>query len=292
MLQVHAKLDSNERKTGGDPPSVLPGYINTPGGGIMGGLFLGIGTLLYGPAPPNTFPEGCKWSEPKRIALIHIGKTAGGSVRSALDMTPLNWTHVHLFWHQYYFDPRQFDLFIVTVRDPVQRVISAFNWNHKIGGREPDAVYEDSMYDCYPELPGAVNHFAEDLDSPGPCGAKSRECVHSVPANCAHLSRDHSWYLETGIDRYSPGLTEELKQSPQKKAFVLSAENFSVGLDALSDWLCLPPDGRLEDHETHSDYPRHNDTYVSGEGKEKIAKHKSQEYFALEELATVADEWW
>merc|ERR1719387_1830739 len=54
MLQVHAKLDRNERKTGGDPPPVLPGYINTPGGGIMGGVFLT--NFSYGPAPPNYFP--------------------------------------------------------------------------------------------------------------------------------------------------------------------------------------------------------------------------------------------
>jgi hypothetical protein len=87
-------------------------------------------------------------------------------------------------------------------------------------------------------------------------------------------------------------LTAELENSPRKKAFVLSLENFSAGLDALSDWLCLPPDGRLASEELHSDYPRKSDTNVSSKGRAKIEHHKSQDHQALEELKRMADEWW
>lgn len=266
----------------------------------MGGhLDIGSG---HGPAPPTNFPAGCKWTKPMRVAMMHVGKTAGASLQDVLMAVPLNWTHVHVEWHEHFFDPEDYDLFILAVRDPVDRTVSGFNWNHPVGGgsiidpcwsTDGFEAAECKMYECFPELPGGVNHFAEAINSEGPCGFAARECLNSIPAKCAHLPRDHQWYFGTGKARDTASLVQSVAMNSSKHAFVISTENFSAGLEALKDWLCVPPEIWPEEvPATHSTYPRHNDTYLSPAGLDNLKNALSKEYFVLEQIKPFVDEWW
>ena len=86
-------------------------------------------------APAHRFPrlESCPWSgQSLRIAFLHLPKTAGESLVEAMAEHPLNFTWVHLDSQELLHE--KYDLYIITVRDPVNATISAFNFIHPIGG--------------------------------------------------------------------------------------------------------------------------------------------------------------
>ena len=94
--------------------------------------------------PQHTFgsSEQCAWAgSTGGIALVHIGKTAGGSLQLMLDETGVEYMEVHRLagglqedillagiWPAQAALACEFTHFIVSVRDPVNRTISAFNY--------------------------------------------------------------------------------------------------------------------------------------------------------------------
>ena len=76
-----------------------------------------------------TFGPACA-SQPNRsahIAVIHVPKSAGTTLEQMLERMMLNYTLLHDESHA--FQPERFELFVITTRDPGERVISAFNFN-------------------------------------------------------------------------------------------------------------------------------------------------------------------
>lgn len=179
-------------------------------------------------APAHILPEG-----PRKIALVHVGKTGGTEVSRVLAEAKVNFTHLHpnavkVADPDYtpHYDPADFDLFIVPLRDPVFRLISSFNWHQPVGGigcpkmcwfgdEGGDSYHlhkvskdEAAMYDCiqnvYPvesNQSGAVNAWAESLNDGGvgaDCGEKSRRCVETSDAGCGHISFGFNFWLGAG----------------------------------------------------------------------------------------------
>jgi hypothetical protein len=205
----------------------------------------------------------------------------------------INFTHTHLNWNRMYFDPTEYDLFVVPTRDPVERIISAFNWNHPIGGDPPRqwrlTEAGEAMYRCFPELPGGINRFAEALDEDSPCGFAARRCLHSTGADCGHLAKDFRWYLQTGLRRDSQDLLSALRAGG-RHALEVSTHNFNASMATLMDWLCVPPEQRPPaSADVHSPYDRSNDTYVSPRGMAALRNHTEPEDYALEELRELVD---
>jgi hypothetical protein len=58
------------------------------------------------------------------IHIIHIGKCAGGSVRKELKKHNIKYKETHIDKHN--FDPNE--QYIILLRNPIQRIISAFNF--------------------------------------------------------------------------------------------------------------------------------------------------------------------
>lgn len=272
---------------------------HTPGGGCAGGFWIEGGHLVsYGVAPAHHFPahSGCQWTSPKRIALIHVGKCAGESLQRMLNAAPVNFTHVHQNWHEAYFDPNDYDLFVVSTRDPVSRLVSAFNWRHPdmspVAGGATGwwGPTESQMYQCFMQYPGAANAWAEALSQNDTvCGQLARRCLHSAPARCAHLARGFSWYLSTGLTRFSASLLDAVQTSGgQKQLITVSSENFTAEAAAMFDWLCVAPEDRTEEEHVHEDYPRHNDTEISPQGLQNLEDHAVDDYFALRALNQIA----
>jgi hypothetical protein len=206
----------------------------------------------------------------------------------------LNFTHVHMAWNEQFFDPENYDLFVIATRDPLSRVVSAFNWRHPIGGGAPipaDSVgNEADMYTCFPELPGAVNSFAEALGENTTCGRAARRCLNSISADCGHLAKNLAWYVGTGLLRRSEGVLAALRHQPETKhGFAVSVENFDADASALWDWLCVPPGQRPSDVSAHTEYPRGSDTDLSPAARALLTRHTTQERYALEELMTLVE---
>jgi hypothetical protein len=274
--------------------SKLAPASKTEGGGFTGGHVEAgdFSPAPHLPAPATHFSQGCHWQGPKKVAVVHIGRTGGTSVVEMLLQTTVNFTHDHSSFHQKYFDPEDYDIFLVMARDPIKRVISAFNWRHPIGGKDdlnnlsPD---EEKLYACYPELPGGVNNFAESLDDDTPCGYQARKCLHSPSAGCNHLAWRYDFYLNTGLDDRRATFLDYAKTHPRDMLLVGGGDNFTRDISTMWDWLCVPPEQRPELSEANSNYPRHNDTHLSPKAEHLLSAHLKDDYFALEELRKVAE---
>lgn len=294
-LVRHARAMQDSQKQDGsvDDAELFQGALpchKTPGGGCQGGL--AHGNKKFKPAPPNHFPTGCKWQTPKRIALVHVGKCAGTSIVKGLRNTPINFTHVHMKTNDGYFDPAQYDLFVITTRDPVSRIVSNFNWRHIYGGRPVTPIktwIERSMYKCFPEYPGGVSSFAESLDEDSKCGYLARRCLHDEYARCGHMAKGFRWYLRTGLQRGSPSVLSELATKPHKHALAVSTEHFAADIAAMWDWLCVPPDMRPSEKHKKESYPREDDKNLTQKGMETLRKHTTLDAQALEELLAATD---
>jgi hypothetical protein len=207
---------------------------------------------------------------------------------------PVNFTHVHMDWSEFYFDPEEYDIFIVATRNPVNRIISAFNWRHPIGGAPLFPHWtpvERMMYRCFPQLPGGVNMFAEALEeNDTDCGWLARRCLHSEYARCGHLAKGFHWYLQTGLTRGSRSVLSAVRNSRgHKHIFPVRAEHFSTDSAALLDWLCVPPELRPAEPHTNSQYRRRGDTNLTSKGLHALEAHLKADDFALEDLARLAD---
>ena len=106
-----------------------------------------------------------------------------------------------------------FDKVIVTARDPIDRLISAFNWRHPsnpqihnnpFGGRaDPE---EAKLYHCF----DSVHAFAEALDSrnTSTCAELARTMLSgpkSKRGRWSMLGDDMRWYLERVLPQLRRG---------------------------------------------------------------------------------------
>lgn len=178
---------------------------------VMGGYREGNCTLP--PAPPTRFHHGIFAGHERRVIFVHVGKSAGTSLKTMLQSAPINFTHIHVQNAGDAIDiamrDRLFDLltdgeqrktpdtWIIVTRDPLLRTISAFNWRHPSGGglpcqRLPTTAGEARMYSCFPQLRGAANAFAESLSS---CVLALIPAPHTLANPCLLVTPTLSTYL-------------------------------------------------------------------------------------------------
>lgn len=87
----------------------------------------------------------------KDVLLIHVGKTGGTSVSWSMRANKIAITEIHVHpvlpkmmqRHKYVF---------VTIRDPIERFISAFNFNHPLGTHPKNS----DVYSCYSNVSAAA----------------------------------------------------------------------------------------------------------------------------------------
>lgn len=176
---------------------------------VMGGYRSGSCTMP--PAPPTYFKSGIFAGHQRRVVLIHVGKSAGTSLKMMLQRSPINFTHIHVQNAGEALDIAARgrgrdtpDTWIVVTRDPLARTISAFNWRHVYGGglpcmRLPTSEGEHLMYtQCFNQTTGAANAFAESMSEENRetlCGRAALACLHEPGLGCMHLSRNFGYYL-------------------------------------------------------------------------------------------------
>jgi hypothetical protein len=77
---------------------------------------------------------------------VHTGKTAGSSLSDTLQAAGIPFTEYELnMGPQLKAELPMFDTFIISTRDPLSRVVSAWNFEHLIGGGDPLPQMEISM---------------------------------------------------------------------------------------------------------------------------------------------------
>ena len=90
------------------------------------------------------------------LQLVHIGKTGGSSVRYFLIQNQIQFYDYHVGRQVDVAHARFHDRWLVAVRDPIERALSAFNWRHPCGGA-PNLYHHDpkveagetKLYGCF-----------------------------------------------------------------------------------------------------------------------------------------------
>jgi len=118
-------------------------------------------------------------------SFVHVGKTAGTSVQMYLNLLGITYNNehtsacsphnqvcqVHMRPVALADIPDGVPLFI-TMRDPLSRAISAFNWRNPrdgapfLRGRNLSATAESRLYECFDH----IDALALSLESGTPCG--------------------------------------------------------------------------------------------------------------------------
>ena len=145
-------------------------------------------------------PRGDRNPRERQTVLIHIGKCGGESLKAALRDSGLaeRMLMVHIEQPAYRGDHE----YIIVARNPLRRMISAFNWRYKL------VVLDGTQMDRFPgELDvlrryGSIDALGEALyDDDGrpeiPALADARR-IH-------HIREDIGFYLTHLLDRCDPG---------------------------------------------------------------------------------------
>ena len=173
------------------------------------------------------FPNEVHHDNNKKLLLVHIGKTGGGTEESRLraEKIPLQTLHVHALDKKMLND---FDIFLIGLRHPVERVISAYYFSHPHHGeasfvidhtfhRHADLV---DFYKCSPTL----EEYANNLFQRSHCGDVARGVGNFENAN---------HHVHIGICAYLGGVVEDLFQS-NKTFFVINSENLDADMNYVS----------------------------------------------------------
>ena len=272
--------------------------------------------------PSKTLYSPCRWPGVKtNIALVHVGKTGGETIEQLLQSAGVNHTWIHAQTVKRdvpdsgpsspldYFSPAQAALacehthYIVTMREPLNRTVSAFNYETYIAGLSPGPDFNfrtltmKKMYErCFPGVTtggsakttgtttGGANAFAEAMGEDTECGALARACIYEPQsADCGHTGRGMAHYVK------DTGLLEVLRRD-DKHTYAIRTETFDDDVDGLWDWLCVPRPSRPEMIYTHTDdYARKKDTALSASGEARLRSVLSTEYYVKQTIEGLAD---
>jgi hypothetical protein len=134
----------------------------------------------------------------KSVLVVHIGKTCGSSVCAALSRKGISFTQVHV----HPVTPKmlhQFDYILITIRDPFDRIVSAFNFHnpHLASVTHAPQLSTGKYYDCFP----TVNEYGEQL---------------FAKTGCAPYARRGIGHMQLGVCAYLGGILDDLKELSDK----------------------------------------------------------------------------
>ena len=134
-----------------------------------------------------------KKTEQNSSLLVHVGKTCGSSVSRELARLSVPFSELHTF-------PvseamlQLHEQTVLLVRDPTDRIISAFNWHHPNATAFPSISYKNefgsSLYKCFP----SADAFADGIYRQDECGEIARSML-SQPVLGRHLAQGLCYYL-------------------------------------------------------------------------------------------------
>jgi hypothetical protein len=210
-----------------------------------------------------------------RFILVHVGKCAGGTISRELSMAGFNFECVHLRK-----PPLVCSLnYIILIRDPVERFVSAFCWRkHILSSRlknEKALSYRDlsnlknSMELEFLSHYQNANQLAEEIDPFHPNRGLhgSLGLINLI----GHIPTGFSWYLD------------DLLEHPSRKRIIaaIAVETLPRDLDTVF--------GIKSVFKDKSSYPEKNH-YLSDQSRRNLADLFSAEYRALRKLSLCLSE--
>lgn len=268
----------------------------------------------------NTCEHKKKYPDGATIGMFHIGKTGGSTVSLTL-INVLNGGYTMNVSEMHTGSQKAgggqgdaFDLIIVTSRDPVNRTISAFNYELE-NGNPADSI--KALQACYPgndadgKITGAVEQFALSLSDPySACGKLSRRALTEYvgmvdPGDITkgqigyfgHLNMGHMFYM--GYDRNGEQSNLNQVRLGKTKMFLVRADSLVEDLQKALQWLCMPNvdieqflQNEVPELTTKPDgtrmSSRHDDTELSPEARKSMETMLGAEYSLLEQLEMLA----
>ena len=280
---------------------------------------------------PDLRGDKCLKRPTPHLLFIHVGKTCGDTVISALDKNSMkiksidehsgrdayDMVHVHPVRAEVV---ASMDNILITMRDPVDRLISAYNnaaclaegVNRDICERTPTKQrnpnvsamrrpgsgplwnYKDPWIRDLriPELGGFVMQcfpnvtvFADHIDDDTACGRIARDMIgpDRADAGVSHVGRGNCYYMG-GILQWLPG----------KRIHIVNTEDCEEGIRRIPKWLGLQGKySRFEKGESihQGEFPHHYDQ-VSPAGRKRLERHLRHEYALRDEIRRIARESW
>jgi hypothetical protein len=186
------------------------------------------------------------------VQLIHIGKCGGSTVASLLDKHNIRTRHVHI--KKPVFNPR--DKYLIVIRNPIDRFISAFNWRYKL------VVLDETQKNRFPgerdilTKYATVNNLAENIAA----FDVNKTYIH-------HIREDISYYLSDFLQ----------KCKKENILGVVTQENLNHDMEQI-----------LNIQDNSNVYINKNSTktdkYLSELGYEKIKQYLHKDYECIQTL--------
>jgi hypothetical protein len=116
------------------------------------------------------------------IVLIHIGKCGGSTISEVLNNHHIPHSEVHI--HSCKFDSTR--KYLIVIRNPIQRFISAFNWRYKLVVDDKTQSNRFRGEKETLEKYGTVNNLAENID----IFDVSKTYIHHIKEDIHHYLGD------------------------------------------------------------------------------------------------------
>lgn len=232
--------------------------------------------------------------------LIHVGKTGGGVVNDLLSQA--NRQALHSWFKRAHVrssllrdaDVTGGSLWLITVRDPVDRLVSAFNWKY-INVSKPSSRrgFESDFYGCFQ----SVAAFVDALGGSDNCSRIAQDAFGNFTYDGCHAIVSHqkdSWFqLCKGFGYYLSEVMSGLEDPVRNASVYLTrTESLQADCDGLRDWLRLPDlrTSLTDLADTHESCGRHGlcDTTLSDSRRLKLRGWLQPEYELLSRLEAVA----
>lgn len=170
------------------------------------------------------------------VLLIHTGKTGGSTLDGVLKRARLPFDHVHVHPVPHALVANH-PLIVVSVRDPVSRFVSAWEFVRREAGTHVDAaiarfgtgrssLFPIDVYACF----SSVAAFADGLDAPGTCGDLARSLTQPLPpvGHLSHLTMGYCYHLGGVLD---------VLGSRRRRHWVVRQEALRVDALGMLKWL-------------------------------------------------------
>ena len=213
-------------------------------------------------------------AEASKIFFIHIGKTAGTTLNKLFQLNNLNYFEVHC--EKPPFHPNY--KYIISIRDPIQQTISAFNWRYHILVNKNNNSHTSWKRYC-PQFEKetyilnkykTINNIAEQLYDEN---KNPNIKVHAELKEIYHIKMGTSFYLENIIDKI------EKKQI----LAIISQENLE---NDLKKKLNIDPNfyNNSKNYKTMSSSNYNYPTYLSKKSIDNLKLFLENDYINLEKL--------
>ena len=148
----------------------------------------------------NNYNSDCNLSyllNTKMFTFVHIGKTGGSTIKKNLNQKSINFKHEHCCEIKY--KPNKF--YIISIRNPISRFISAFNWRYYLlRTKIQKNDYELKIYEKYKN----VNYLAENLYINNELNIELDKDINKIyKKHPSHLGMDINFYIGKLLEKCS-----------------------------------------------------------------------------------------